>query len=87
MTKEDVIVTITDDGGTNYNSKSVDVTITDAGSSNYAGCTVNKTITVAKYTRTLSWDSNTPAASSTLTYGTSYTAKAAASGSGGTAPR
>ena len=69
----------------NDDNQYVDVVITDPGNTNYAQCVVNKAVTVQKYTRTLSWNSGTPAASATLTYGTSYTATASASGSGGTA--
>ena len=66
------------------NDQYVDVTITDAGSSNYEGCSKDVVITVSKYTRTLSWTETTPAASSTLTYGNSYTATVTPSGTGGT---
>jgi hypothetical protein len=45
---------------------------------------VTVTVTVQKYTNALSWNSSTPAANATLTYGTSYTAKVAAATNGGT---
>ena len=69
----------------NDNNQTVDVQITEAASTNYNSCTKDVAITVQKNTRTLSWSSTTPAANATLTYGTSYSATASASGSGGTA--
>ena len=65
-------------------NKTVTVSITADTTNNYSEKTVSVTVTVQKYTNALSWASPTPNANATLTYGTSYTAKATAATNGGT---
>ena len=68
------------------NDQTVVVTLTAAGNDNYASGSKDVTVTVQKHTRTLSWDSTTPAENTEIAYGdTSKSVKANIGSGSGTA--